>query len=119
MRIRLTVERVCGRVKGQLLASRLERLAAELGPVSFGTPEFLDTEMRLALVLGRLSEVEYETGENQAAERAFDRAEQIYTALRRFLPHAALEDSERRALEQGMEQLRLTVERLAGRATAA
>ena len=119
MRIRLTVERVCGRVKARLLASRLEQLAAELGPGSFGTPEFLDTEMRLALALGRLAEVEYETGAPEPAERAFDRAEKIYTALRRFLPRAELNEADRRAMELGMERLKAAVERLAGRAIAA
>jgi hypothetical protein len=119
MRIRLTVEKVCGRVKSRLLASRLERLAEELGPGSFRTPEFLDTEMKLALALGRLAEVGYETGDVHAAERAFERAEQIYTALRRFLPHAELHPNERRALELGMERLGVAMERLAGRATAA
>ena len=119
MRMRLTVERLWGRVRARLLASKLDRLAEELGPVSFRTPDFLDAEMRLALALGRLAEVEYESGEAGAAARAFDRAEQIYIALRRFLPHAELDDVVRRDMELGMEQLRIAVEGLAGRATAA
>jgi hypothetical protein len=119
MRIRLTVESVCVQVQSRLLASKLDRLAEEFGPVAFRAPEFLDTEMRLAVTLGRLAEVEYETGDAESAERAFDRAEQIYTALRRFLPHAELDDAERREMESGMERLKLVVERLAGRATAA
>lgn len=119
MRIRLTVESVCVRVQSRLLASKLDRLAEEFGPVAFRAPEFLATEMRLAVTLGRLAEVEYETGEAKSAERAFDRAEQIYTALRRFLPHAELDDAERQEMESGMVRLKLVVETLAGRATAA
>jgi hypothetical protein len=117
--MRLAVARICGRVQVRLLASKLEQLAGELGPGSFRTPEFLDTEMRLALSLGRLAEVEYETGAPEPAERAFDRAEQIYTALRRFLPRAELNEADRRAMELGMERLKAAVERLAGRAIAA
>jgi hypothetical protein len=108
-----------GRLQAQLFASKLERLAAELGPVSFRTSEFLEAEMRLALALGRVAEVEYETGASDAAGRAFDRAEQIYTALRRFLPRVELNQTDRRAMDLGMERLRIAVERLAGRATAA
>jgi hypothetical protein len=119
MRIRLTVEKVCGLIRSRLLESRLERLAEELGPESFRTPEFLGTEVKLGLALGRLAEVEYETGDERAAERAFDRAEQIHTALRRFLPHAELDEDERLTMEQGMERLGIALERLAGRATAA
>jgi hypothetical protein len=119
MRIRLMVERAFVQFQAGLLESKLGRLADELGPGSFRAPEFLDTEMRLALALGRLAEVEYETGAAEAAERAFDRTEQIYTALRRFLPHAELHAGERETMEAGMERLRVAVERLAGRATAA
>jgi hypothetical protein len=119
MRVRLTVERVCCRLQSRVLASRLEQLAQELGPVSFRTPDFLATEMRLALALGRLAEVEYESGDAESAGRAFDRVEHIYTALRRFLPHAELGEAERMGLNSGMERLRIAVERLAGRATAA
>lgn len=119
MRMRMTLERLWGQVQARLLATKLNRLAEELGPVSFRTPDFLGTEMRLALALGRLAEIEYETGEAGPAARAFDRAEQIYIALRRFLPHAELDEATRRELECGMERLRITVEALAGRATAA
>jgi hypothetical protein len=118
MRIRLVVESVRARVQSRLLASKLDRLSEELGSVAFRTPVFLATEMKLALALGRLAEVEYETGEAEA-ERAFDRTEQIYTALRRFLPHAELDEVQRCEMEAGMERLRLVVARLAGRATAA
>jgi hypothetical protein len=117
--MRFAVARICRRVQARLLASKLEQMAGELGPGSFRAPEFLDTEMRLALALGRLAEVEFETGASKAAERAFDRAEQIYTALRRFLPRAELNETDRRTMELGMERLKLAVERLAGRATAA
>ncbi len=119
MRMRLTVERLWGQVQARLLATKLDRLAEELGPVSFRTPDFLGTEMRLALALGRLAAIEFETGEAGPAGRAFDRAEQIYMALRRFLPHAQLDESTRREMDSGMERLRITVEALAGRATAA
>jgi hypothetical protein len=119
MKIRLAVERTCRRIRARLLTSRLERMAGELGPVSFRTPEFLDAEMRLGLALARLAEVEFGTGETEEAGRAFDRAEQIYTALRRFLPHAELEEADREAMERGMERLRAAVSRLTGLGTAA
>src|SRR5579883_1789987 len=103
MRIGLAVERVWSRMRAGLMSSRLERLAAELGPVAFRTPEFLHAEMRLALAQARLAEAEYQLGELEAAERSFDRADQIYIALRRFLPHAELDQADRAAMESGME----------------
>jgi hypothetical protein len=81
-------------------------MAAELGPASYRTPEFLNAEMKVALALAALAEIEYEIGETAAAERAYGRADQIYTALRRFLPHADLDAIDRRTLDRRMERLR-------------
>lgn len=119
MRIGLAVERLCARLRSRVLSSKLERMAGDLGPVSFRTPEFLNAELKLAVALAGLAEIEYEIGEAEAAERCYDRAEQIFTALRRFLPHADLDPVDREILERRMERLREAMARLSGLAMAA
>ena len=119
MRIRLTVEKLCRQIRSRLLTSKLERMAGEMGPGSFRTPEFLDAEMRLGLALAGLAAVEFESGGREAGQRVFDRAEQIYTALRRCLPGADLDAADRGALERRMARLETAMARVTGMATAA
>lgn len=119
MRIRLAVERLQKEIQLRIVRSRLERMAGDRGPDSYRTPEFLAMEVELGVVLAELARVEYESSREETAERRHSRAEQIYTALYRFLPHASLEDAQRTKLEDRLRRLQQTLASLQDLCTAA
>ena len=119
MRIHIRAERFLRRLHTRILADRLEQIAAEHGPASFRSTAFLDTELKLGLALAALAEIECGLNDGDASASALERAEQIHTALRRFLPHADLEAAVRATLEARLERLGFKLARLSGRAVAA
>ena len=116
MGIRLEVERIRLRLQAQVLAARLDRMAGERGAVSFRTPEFLDVETRLGLSLAGLASIEFQAGDVSTGGRAFEQAEQIFVALRRFLPQVELEERDRSTLELRMQRLMAAVTQMAAAA---
>lgn len=119
MRIRLVVAEFRRRMECRVLSSRLDRMAGDCGPDSFRAPEFLAAEIELGIALARLAEVEYEIGDGEAAERCHSRAEQIYTALFRFLPKAQLDGRERTVIEKRFDRLRRALASLQNQYTTA
>ncbi len=119
MRMRWKLGRAWKRVHARILSSRLERMAEHAGPVAFGTPGFLEAEMKLGQALAVLAGIEYRLGNPAGGGLAHARAEQIHTALARFLPHAELGAQERAALERRLERLQEAIMRISGEPMAA
>ncbi len=119
MRMRWKLGRAWKRLHAGILSSRLERMAGHAGPVAFGTPEFLDAEIKLGQALAVLAGIEYRLGNLAGGGLAHARAEQIHTALARFLPHADLGAPERAVLERRLERLQETILRISGEPMAA
>ncbi|HLH15877.1 MAG TPA: hypothetical protein VKX45_01590 [Bryobacteraceae bacterium] len=119
MRIRWKLGRAWKRLHAGMLSSRLERMAAHAGPAAFGTPEFLEAEMKLGQALAVLAGMEYRLGNLGGGGLAHARAEQIHTALARFLPHAELSAPERTAMERRLERLQEAILRISGEPMAA
>lgn len=119
MRIRLVIAEFRRRMECRMLSSRLDRMAGDCGPESFRSPEFLAAEIELGIALAKLAEVEYEIGRGEPAGRCHSRAEQIYTALFRFLPNAQLAGEERMVIEKRFDRLRRALASLQNQYTTA
>lgn len=119
MQIRLVVAEFRRRCECRLLSRRLDRMAGDGGPDSFRTPEFLAAEVELGIALARWAESQYAIGHTECAALSHARAEQIYTALGRFLPKAQLGERERMVIERRCDKLRQALASLQNRYTTA
>jgi hypothetical protein len=118
MQIRLVVAEFRRRWECRLLSRQLDRMAGDRGPDSYRTPEFLAAEVELGIALARWAEAQYAIGQSDA-DASHARAEQICTALVRFLPKAQLEERERMVIEKRFEALRQALARLQNQYTTA
>ncbi|HUB34142.1 MAG TPA: hypothetical protein VMA31_13970 [Bryobacteraceae bacterium] len=118
MQIRLAVAEFRRRWECRLLSRQLDRMAGDRGPDSYRTPEFLAAEVEFGIALARWAEAQYAIGHNDAPS-SHSRAEQIYTALVRFLPKAQLDERERMVIERRFESLRQGLARLQNQYTTA
>jgi hypothetical protein len=119
MQIRLVVAEFRRRWECRILSRRLDRMAGDGGPDSFRTPEFLAAEVELGLALALWAEAQYAIGYAECAALSHARAEQIYTALGRFLPRAQLGERERMVIERRCDKLRQALASLQNRYTTA
>jgi hypothetical protein len=108
MRIGFIVNAIKKHIRSRVLAARLDRI----GGRDSGSFDFLKTELELGLVLASLAGIEYGEGHEKAAQRSHSRAEQIYTALLRFLPRAQLNEDERAGLEAELDKLQEALTKL-------
>ena len=108
MRISFIVNAIKKHIRSRVLAAKLDRM----GDLDSGSFDFLKTELELALVLASLAGIEYGEGHEKAAQRLHSRAEQIYTALLRFLPRAQLNEHERAVLETELDKLQEALTKL-------
>ncbi len=81
--------------------------------------DFLRTELATCFSFASIAETERKTGDHANANRSVADAEKGYATMRRFLSdskHAKhISEEERQELMAGMERLRATLDKLAGR----
>lgn len=119
MQIALVVAEFRRRIQCRLVSRRLDRMAGNQGPESYRTSEFLAAEVELAIALALWAETLYAIQSPEEANSAHARAEQIYTALVRFLPRAELGPRERMVIEKRFERLHQALASLQNRYTTA